>query len=233
MFFAGGTPAIPMNEARISNQIVKREKDNNGSRASRPQDARDSIGTRTSRPQHKYWHSRGYLPHCDTPGLLQAITFRLADSLPADVVSRLMQEDGTEAEKHKKIDAFLDAGHGACWLKEPAIASIVENALLHRDGQRYRLLAWCIMPNHVHMLIETRDDWPLPGLVQGWKSFTAKAINHHLGRAGTVWMSDYFDRFIRDDHHLAATIAYIHGNPVKAGLVREEREWPYSSAHVE
>lgn len=214
-----------------SNLMVKREKDIFGARASRPQaseqDARDPSVARTS----KYWHSRGYLPHCDTPGLFQAITFRLADSLPTEALARLTQ--AADTEKCQKIDVFLDAGYGACWLKEPEIASIVENALLHWDGQRYRLLAWCVMPNHVHVLIETRDDWPVPGLVQGWKSFTAKAINRHLGRTGAVWMLDYFDRFIRDDHHLAAVITYIHGNPVKAGLVPEEREWPYSSAYVE
>jgi hypothetical protein len=66
--------------------------------------------------------------------------------------------------------------------------------------------------------------------VQGWKSFTAKLINQHLGRTGTVWMREYFDRYIRDDHHLAAVIAYIHSNPVKAGLVSNEQDWLHSSA---
>ncbi len=181
---------------------------------------------------HKFWHSRGYLPHCDTPGLLQAITFRLDDSLPAQVLHRLMQESEDEVEKLKQIEHLLDAGHGECWLQQPAIAHIVEDALLYGDGQGYRLLAWCVMPNHVHALIETQTGHPLPKVVQGWKSFTARLINQHLGRTGTVWMRDYFDRYIRDDHHLAAAIAYIHANPVKAGLVASEREWPHSSARL-
>lgn len=201
-------------------------------------------GTRTSRPQnserearapeiplHRHWHSRGYLPHCDTPGLLQSITFRLADSLPADALKRLLQETA-EAEKNHSIDALLDAGHGACWLKQTEIAGIVESALLHWDGQRYRLLAWCIMPNHVHILIETHDGWPLHSLLHGWKSFTAKAINRYLGRTGAVWMADYFDRYIRDDLHLAAVVAYIHGNPVKAGLADNAHDWLHSSARL-
>lgn len=185
----------------------------------------------TGASTHKFWHSRGYLPHCDVPGLLQAITFRLADSLPANVLDRLLQETGDEAEKHQRVESLLDAGYGACWLKQPAVADIVEDALLHRDGQHYLLLAWCVMPNHVHVLIETREGWPLSGILHGWKSFTAKAINRHLGRTGTVWMRDYFDRYIRDDHHLAAAIAYTHGNPVKAGLVQNEWEWQHSSAN--
>src|SRR3989338_8075791 len=182
---------------------------------------------------HKFWHSRGYLPHCDTPVLLQTITFRLADSLPASVLDRLLQEAGSDVEKLGQIESLLDAGHGACWLKQPAVADIVEGALLHGDGQYYRLLAWCVMPNHVHVLVETRESYPLPKVVQGWKSFTARLINRHLGRTGTVWMRDYFDSYIRDDHHLAAVIAYIHGNPLKAGLVSNEQDWQYSSARFE
>ena len=104
--------------------------------------------------------------------------------------------------------------------------------MLHGDGQSYRLLAWCVMPNHVHGLIETCDGSPLSGVLHSWKSFTAKAINLHLNRSGTVWMLDYFDRYIRDDHHLAATIAYIQANPVKAGLVKNEGERFYSSARL-
>ncbi len=181
---------------------------------------------------HKFWHSRGYLPHCDTPGLLQAITFRLADSLPASVLDRLLQETDNDVEKLKRIENLLDAGYGTCWLKQPIVANIVEDALLHGDNQHYRLLAWCVMPNHVHVLIETRDSYPLPKVVQGWKSFTAKLINQHLGRTGTVWMRDYFDRYIRDDRHLAAAIAYIHGNPLKAGLVSNEQGWLHSSASL-
>lgn len=118
---------------------------------------------------HKFWHSRGYLPHCDTPGLLQNITFRIADSLPASVLDRLLQESDSDVEKLEQIESLLDAGHGACWLKQPAVADIVEGALLHGDGQHYRLLAWCVMPNHVHVLIETRESYPLPKVVQGWK----------------------------------------------------------------
>lgn len=181
---------------------------------------------------HKFWHSRGYLPHCDTPGLLQAITFRLADSLPANVLERLLQGAGDNAEKRRRIENLLDAGYGACWLKQPDVADIAENSLLHWDGQRYRLPAWCVMPNHVHVLIEAWEGYSLPRIVQGWKSFTARLINRHLGRIGTLWMRDYFDRYIRDDHHLAAVVAYIHNNPVKAGLAQNECEWRHSSARL-
>lgn len=190
---------------------------------------RDARGPTTA--LHKQWHSRGYLPHCDVPGLIQSVTFRLADALPAAVLEGWKLEAGNDSELHTKIDAFLDAGHGACWLKQPAIADLVEDTLLHGDGTRYHLLAWCVMPNHVHVLFEIRGASSLSAVLQAWKSFSAKAINQHLGRSGSVWMPDYFDRYIRDDHHLAAVIEYIHTNPVKAGLVQHASEWVQSSTH--
>jgi len=152
--------------------------------------------------------------------------------LPGEVLRRLIQEEIDDVNRHKQIEQFLDAGHGACWLKQPGVADIVENALLHGDGVRYRLLAWCVMPNHTHVLIETNSAYAVSKIVQDWKSYTARLINQHLGRSGPVWMRDYFDRYIRDDPHLIAVIAYIHTNPLKAGLVSYELEWQHSSARL-
>ncbi len=188
----------------------------------------------------KGWYSRNYLPHCDVPGLTQAIAFRLADALPKSVMSRLSQEAENDADKQRHIEAFLDSGHGCCWLREPQPARIVETALLHFDSKRYRLLAWCIMPNHVHVLIQTQPPHQerrhlagyssLAAIVHSWKSFTAKEINQVLVRNGPVWQREYYDRYIRDDRHLAAVIGYIHENPVKAGLVTDAVLWPFGSA---
>ena len=178
----------------------------------------------------KGWYSRNYLPHCDVPGLIQAITFRLADALPKEVIIRLNQERTDDNVKRRKIESFLDASHGHCWLRQGPVAQFVEQALLHFDGPRYRLLAWCIMPNHVHTLIETSDGWPLANTVHSWKSYSAKEINKALHRTGTVWQREYYDRYIRNDRHLVAVINYIHENPVKAGLVENPWQWPYSSA---
>ncbi len=211
----------------------KHETDDDGSTGVSPalslhQPSRRDAGA----PVAKGWYSRRYLPHCDVPGLIQAITFRLDDALPAEVVQRLQQAEPNEAQRLRQLDAYLDAGHGACLLRQQACADIVEQALLFFDPERYRLLAWCVMPNHVHVLIETRQRWPLAGVVQAWKSFTAKAINTHLQRGGSLWQRDYFDRFIRDDLHLAAAVAYIQDNPVRAGLVERAEDWPFGSARL-
>ena len=177
------------------------------------------------------WHSRGYLPHLDAPGLVQSVTFRLADALPAAVIERIYAEtEPGDAERLRRIERWLDAGHGACWLRQPAIGRLVEDALLYFDGARYRMLAWVVMPNHVHLVMETWEGHPLPQVVQSWKSFTAVAANRLLGREGTFWARDYFDRYVRDDGHLAAVVRYVEQNPVKAGLVARAEAWAFSSA---
>ncbi len=179
------------------------------------------------------WHSRGYLPHLDVPGLLQSITFHLADSLPAEVLQAILAttEPG-DPERLHRIERWLDRGHGACWLRRPQIGALVEQALLHFDGERYRLLAWVVMPNHLHCLIETFPGHALADVVQAWKSFTATRANRLLGRSGSFWHRDYFDRYIRDEAHLAAVVRYIEHNPVKAGLVARAEGWPFGSARV-
>jgi REP element-mobilizing transposase RayT len=188
--------------------------------------------TQINRPSHKEWYSRGYIPHFDHPGLIQGITFRLADSLPLHVRKSMAEElkNADNSAQRARFETYLNAGYGACYLRDPRIASLVENALLHFDGARYRLIAWVIMPNHVHVLIETFEGYPLGNILHSWKSYTAKEANRILGRTGQFWFREYFDRYIRDERHLGRAIWYIHNNPVKAGLADRPEDWPFSSA---
>lgn len=153
-----------------------------------PQDT-STAGPPASCRHPKGWHSRGYIPHFDQPGLIQGVTFRLADSLPAHVVEFLAEDredtdNSTKSVKRARVEAYLNAGHGACYLRDPRIARLVENALLHFDGERYRMIAWVIMPNHVHTLIETVEGYPLGTILHSWKSYTAKEANRILRRTG-------------------------------------------------
>jgi REP element-mobilizing transposase RayT len=107
---------------------------------------------------------------------------------------------------------------------------MVEDALLYFDGERYRTIAWVIMPNHVHVLIETMEGYPVGQVVHSWKSYTAKQANQMLGRSGRFWFREYFDRYVRDERHFANAVQYIHDNPVKAGLAPTPEDWPFSSA---
>jgi len=153
------------------------------------------------------WRSRGYLPHSDAPGQVQHVTFCTAG-----------RGEGI-------------AGHfGARLLKHDEAAGAVQQALLHFDGARYRLLAWCVMPNHVHVIIGQIEAWPLAPVLHSWKSFTAKQINRIHARNGAVWQREYYDRFMRDDRQLATAVAYVEHNPVAAGYVKKASDWPWSSA---
>lgn len=178
------------------------------------------------------WYSRGYLSHLDTPGLARSVGIRLADSLPRDVLDQLYAETrDDELERARRIERLLDGGRGDRWLSRPEIASLVERAMLHFYGTRYLLLAWTVIPNHVHFLLETHAGYPFFRIAEGLKTFTALRANCTLGRAGSFWARHYFDRYVRDDLHLAAIIRYIDNNPVKAGLVSRPEDWPFGSAH--
>lgn len=178
---------------------------------------------------HKGWHSRGYLPHFDSPESIQHIVFRTLGSLPKTVVDALPASVDCRRET---IDAALDRCDGPRPLADPQAAKTVQNAILHFDGDRYRLLAWCVMPNHVHVVVEAFAGFPLGGLVRSWKAFSAAQINRANGRRGAFWAPDYFNRYIRGESDLGATISYAENNPVVAGLASTPGDWPWSSASV-
>lgn len=183
----------------------------------------------------RVWHSRGYIPHIDPGGCTQFITFRLAGSMPQAVLDQWRAElekgEITDAGFRKRIEIYLDQNYGERWLSDARIAGLVQDTLLNLDGKRYRLIAWVIMPNHVHILIETLEGNPLSEIMQSIKSYTAHEANKLLGRKGSFWFKEYFDRYIRDGRHFQATVRYIEENPVKARLCTKPEDWKFSSAY--
>jgi REP element-mobilizing transposase RayT len=205
------------------------------------------------------WYHRGYLPHFDSSHHLQHVTFHLADSLPREVVDRLetelrrLPQKQQDVERRKRIEAWIDAGHGSCLLRQPSNALLVQSTLLNFDGERYQIIAWVIMPNHVHVLFEPLAGYCVSDIVASWKKFTARRLtgdtpgnatlpsgendtvaNREIGVPGKkppIWHREYWDRYIRNERHFTAAVEYIHNNPVKAGLVSRAEEWPWSSAH--
>lgn len=171
------------------------------------------------------WRSRGYLPHCDERGLVQHIIFGLNDGFRAPP-PRI--EDLTE--RAQWADREFDVGHGSRLLAKERPAVVVEESLLHGDGGQYALAAWCIMPTHVHVVVEVLEEGAMAEIVQRWKSFSAHAINKAEGRSGPLWQREYFDRFMRSEQQFEWTVAYVENNPVVAGLVDEAVQWRFSSA---
>lgn len=175
------------------------------------------------------WYRRK-IPHRNKIGLVQFITFRLADSLSQEKLRQIEEElkqlppEKIDTERRKKMQYWLDQGMGACSLANPKMAEVIQNALFHHDGNKYDLLAWSIMPNHVHVLIKTNAD--LDRIIQSWKSFTGRWAmqnnsSHNLGikkDAKRFWSDVNWDRFIRDEDHFYNTVNYILNNPYKAKL---------------
>ena len=138
--------------------------------------------------------NRGRLPHWEKESATYFITFRLADSLPKSVLDRIESERHaiatTAKQLHRELspderrkiqtlstrvmERFLDSGAGACHMRNPVIAELLASTLLHFADQRYRLFAWCIMPNHVHVLVRLLPGQNLAAVVHSWKSYSAR-----------------------------------------------------------
>ena len=196
-----------------------------------------------------YKRNGAYLPHWIRTGAMYAVTFHLADSLPADVLERWRAErdrivhqaeaQGRELTSHERrelarlycdhVESYLNAGHGQCCLREPKVAELVANALKRFDGERYDLIAWAVMPNHVHAVLKPYEGIELPDILHSWKSYTASRANELLGHTGAFWQSEYYDHLIRDQEDFIHQVNYILSNPTKAGL----GDWPWVGARME
>jgi len=119
----------------------------------------------------------------------------------------------------EKVESFLDSGAGSCYLADTRVARIVRDNLLHFDGVKYRLVAWCVMPNHVHLVLTPLSGHGLASILHSWKSYTAKKANRLLNRNGEFWQREYYDRLIGDEAEYHHTVNYVLDNPRKAGLL--------------
>jgi REP element-mobilizing transposase RayT len=215
-----------------------------------PADRRSAPQQRPDKLLHGL-HSRGALPHLKREGASYFVTFRLAGTLPQEVLVRLKRERQCiiasalaanrpltwQEEKalfnwySEKVDKYLDVGHGDCWLRRNDIAELVSNALRFFAGDRYTLHAWVIMPNHVHTVVRPESPWTLSQILKSWKNFTALQANRILNRTGsTFWQSESYDHWCRSDEDLAGCCRYTILNPVSAGLCVAPEDWRWSSA---
>jgi len=200
-------------------------------------------------------HYDRYLPHILPPGETVFITFRLHGSLPKEVVDRLMNEqkttelqikqgfpDESAAQKQalltsrkgyfSKFDTCLDTyAEGNHWLTRTNIVNIVKSAIhYHADRLSYELHAYCIMSNHVHLLVTIMEsDTSFFAILKSLKSFTARKANTLLQRTGLpFWQPESYDHVIRTNQEYKNVIAYILNNPVKSGLAETWEDWPHS-----
>jgi len=209
---------------------------------------------------------RRHLPHWQPLSAVYFVTFRLANSIPLSVIKSLQREKEIERRKLAKISEVIQRHHqdyldewrafsrwdealdrsaeSPDWLSQPEIAEIVSEALHYRDGKVYDLLAYCIMPNHVHFVGRIanpaymdrignpayKDEKPpaLQSIMQSLKRHTARQANILLGRQGTFWQEENYDHVARDNEELNRIIQYVLNNPVKAGMVENWEDWRWT-----
>ncbi len=168
---------------------------------------------------------RGRLPHWEMDSGIYFVTFRLADSLPEAVLQQMRRRLSSKLENEDRkrqlaraIERYLDEGTGACYLKQTRVAALVAGVIHHEDGRAYRLMAWVVMPNHVHLVFRLLPGRKLANTLQALKSYTAHEANRLLGRKGGFWQREYFDHLVRNGNELDRAVRYVLANPEKAGL---------------
>ncbi len=200
------------------------------------------------------------LPHIQPKDSIFFITFRLFGSLPAGIIAALKEEYESElrlakGESHanreefdpamlhrryfERFDEFLEKySEGPKYLSTPEIAQIVVDAINWGNGIRYTTVCYCIMPNHVHLVIDVggrtvepypqRSSYVLSRIMESLKRHSARRSNTVLHRTGHFWQKESYDHVIRDGNELNSIIRYIVDNPVKAGLVSSYNQWPWT-----
>ena len=180
------------------------------------------VGTSVPREDDKDWTKvqapRGgeflNLPHIDMLGYYQFVTFRTYDSVD-DFLKKLSSENIQTNKKQYKIDTYLDSSNKGCYLNGNVLEYLRE-FFLDKDKILYELIAFCIMPNHIHILF--KQNMELKKIMKSLKGASSNTINKLLEKKGKFWESGYYDKVIRDEKQFIATYEYIKNNPLKAGL---------------
>jgi len=212
---------------------------------------------------------RRRLPHIQPARGIFFVTFRLAGSLPQEVIVRLKEEKlrdemlirnikDEELCRAKltilrkryfgKFDEILDlAATGPLWLNDERVARMVADAIRGHDGKNYGLITYTIMPNHVHLVFEVARDssrdqdqihqfdsgsktkhYVVTNILRLLKGATAREASKLLHLENTFWQHESFDHLVRDEEELKRIIEYVLNNPVKAGLVKNWKDWKWT-----
>ncbi len=218
-------------------------------------------------------YRRRHLPHWDLPGATYFITTCLAGSIPAEGMldlecfrnglvkpnpndSHPLSEKKDLAWKRyfARADWWLDQQPAVRHFSAPRLSEIVVDAFHHWAGKRYDLLAYVVMPSHIHWVFRPivgqvvnlssecsgqvdnlsyngKIRSPRERIMHSFKRHTARECNIVLHKQGSFWQDESYDRCVRDDDELLRIIQYVENNPVKAGMVEQAKMWKYSSAY--
>lgn len=205
------------------------------------------------------YRTRRNLPHVQTMNSYLFVTWKLAFKLPQPlqdklsdfnlkVLNKSIERNSSSTEdsdylKDKLYFEYYDTLLGQDksvpqTLNQPALAKVVVTALHFYDIKQYSLICYCVMPNHVHLIINPLEKtkgtpYLLSDIMRNIKGYTSKEINKILLSTGMVWQQESYDRVMRTEKELQNTIEYTLYNPVKAGLCNKIGDFPYSFVNPE
>jgi putative transposase len=204
--------------------------------------------------------SQHNIPHgsplsLDHPGSATSFaTVRLAGSLPAHIERELLEQKHAcrdilaNISRASEIDVVVEEeellcleefdrhlmkhGGGPDWLSRAEVAALVADALRQGDRKAYDLWLYCIMPNHIHCVIDTsrfHDNMaPVPRPVSALKRHTAHEANRILKRSGIFWHHEHLEYPVRTSRIFHRILWNVLSDPVRSGICRTWYEWPWS-----
>ncbi len=194
-----------------------------------------------------HFHKRN-LPHIYISGSTYFITYRLKGSIPTDKINVIKsniqknnkirnREDYYESQIKffAEYDKILNSScYGPKFLDKNNIAEIIKNSLFYFDKKKCSLICFCIMPNHVHVVLTLdEENGELDKLMKLIKGYSANGINKILNKTGSLWQSESYDHVVRNEDEFLRILKYVIYNPVKAGLVKNWEDWPHTYLNEE
>ena len=184
----------------------------------------------------RYWRTQ--LPHWEVECGVYFITIRCAGSLPRVIIQRLSEIQQSLAviepasdefallqrRYFMTIEKYLDSGQGFAPFKDPRCCHLVVDRFRDLQVQGWDVRHFVIMPNHVHLVVWAKGATAMAETWKRWKGRISHDANQVLGRSGSFWQRDWFDRVMRSEAETIRVIRYVHNNPIKAGL-GEGYEW--------
>ena len=202
---------------------------------------------------HKIFYRRN-LPHYQPESGIFFITYRLNFDLPLEIIEKLTQQKQEfsrrervfknknekseildfEKQQFYLIDNYLGlCKNGQKYLSNPNIAQIIKDSLFFMNKEQYELYCFCVMPNHVHVLMKPQEKkngtfYSFAEIFKGHKGSTARKANIILNRTESFWHKESYDHSVRSQQEFEDTVWYIVNNPVKAHLIEDYRKWKHT-----
>jgi len=187
----------------------------------------------------KRWRNR--LPHWEVENGTYFITIRCQGSLPAHVQRKIkelktsLEQIESQSEEFDQLqrqifmaaEKYLDRGEGFAPFKEADCCATLATQF-EKIATDWQVADWVVMPNHLHfVLLDNGSALSLSDVLRQFKGRSARACNLALGRSGTFWQRDWFDRWMRSESELQKVQRYIAHNPVKAGLAKQAKDYQW------